>query len=441
LVTVSAATVALGALYLWRGVVRPVPLDANRYPRATAWLGLDRWAFLHAPWPWVFLVVAAVVGGAVARWPGWFRRAALLGTVALERIVARLVVSVVATAVFWALSSNHLNPDGIAFQRKFSDAAAAGQSFATHDELLELYGHFQLWRLTHWAWGWDVAQTYRATSCLAGGVAVLLALGLYRRFAPTRWPLVVAGLFAGGWVLVFFGDVENYSVTNLLVTAYLVAALGFLARDDARLWPVGCLLGVGALFHVETLALAPSLLVLALVACRRGRTSDALVALAAVPLLLIAALWWFDNHGLPLASLDGSHVSADGGNWARVLAPLSAEYFWLQLQLLLLLAPAVVLLPVLLCKGAYPRGRYALFLGSAAAGPLVLVAVWRAQLGQYDDWNLFAIAAPPLALLVWGALAGQARLGRQAPWLAAALVLMVTQTLAWVLEHQGPLSG
>src|SRR5205807_1009385 len=114
----------------------------------------------------------------------------------------------------------------------------------------ELYLHSRLWEMLNSAWGWDVAQTYRVVSCLAGGVAVYLGLGLIRRFPAPRWPFVVLGLFAGGWVLIFFGDVENYTLTNVVVLAYLGAALRFLDEErhitekDGRLWPVGVILGV-----------------------------------------------------------------------------------------------------------------------------------------------------------------------------------------------------
>ena len=108
-----------------------------------------------------------------------------------------------------------------AASRKIAEAVPRAGAFVTHDELLELSVHSRLWAVLHAACGWDVAQTYRATSCLAGGAAALLALGLARRYPPARRLLVVSGVFARGRVLVFFGDVENYTVTNVLVLAYL----------------------------------------------------------------------------------------------------------------------------------------------------------------------------------------------------------------------------
>ncbi|GAA4673404.1 hypothetical protein GCM10023215_01070 [Pseudonocardia yuanmonensis] len=55
--------------------------------------------------------------------------------------------------------------------------------------------------------------------------------------------------------------------------------------------------------------------------------------------------------------------------------------------------------------------------------------VWRAQLGVFDDWNLYAIAAPPLILLVASGCGGAS-----APCLTSFVVLAGTQVLAWVIE-------
>jgi ABC-type transporter Mla maintaining outer membrane lipid asymmetry permease subunit MlaE len=64
-----------------------------------------------------------------------------------------------------------------------------------------------------------------------------------------------------------------------------------------------------------------------------------------------------------------------------------------------------------------------------------MVALWRAQLGQYDDWNLYALAAQPIALLVFTRLVAGVRAWYRAPWLAAFVVLAATQAGAWVAEH------
>ena len=407
----GVAVCLLGGLYLWRGLAVPHPVAGQPEAGLTTWFGVDRWAVVGRGWSVVVASLAAAVALAVWRWPTRLGHLAADAVAALDRLPVRLLVAAASVGVFWLLSDRTENLDGALLQAKFE---AAPNGFATHDELLELYLHSRLWAGLHALWGWDVAQTYRLVSCLAGGVALLLAFRIARRFED---PLLVLGLLAGGgWVLVFFGDVENYTLVAVVALGYLAGALRVLDEPDAPVWPLGLLLGLGALCHLEMLVLAPSLLVLT------RRWYDLLPA----PVVLGLGLWWFDRHGLPIAQLlHGSQISAQGGDWSRFLLPDGGTGWWLQLQLLLLLAPAVVLLPV--CRFV---GRRSLFLGVAAAGAMLMVVVWRAQLGVFDDWNLYAIAAPPLVLLVASGLR------RPHPaWTSALVVLATSEALAWVIEN------
>jgi hypothetical protein len=426
-IALASATGALGLLYLWGGLAEAGAGGSS------AWLGVDRWAFVGRPWPILLVATAVVVGLAVHARPAEARRIATTAGAALDRRPVRLALATTTALVFWLVNNRHENLDGSLLQGKFEAAGPAG--FASPDEMLELYVHWRVWSLLHDLWGWDVAQTYRLISALAGGVAVLIALAFSRRFPASRRPALIAGLFVGGWVLVFFGDVENYALLNVLVLGYLVAALRFL-DGEAALWPVGVLLGLAVLFHLEALVLAPSMLVLAVVARRRGRGSDAVLAVAAAAALVVFGVLFFLSSGLTVADFtQHSQISANGGGWNRFLAPADPAYFWGQAQLVLLLAPGVVLLPAALAVRRWRGDLHTIFLAVAAVGPLSMVALWRAQLGQYDDWNLYAVVAQPITLLVLTRLVTGPRVWGRAPWLVAFVVLAGTQAGAWVAAH------
>jgi len=441
---VAAAACGLGALYLRHGLVAPPP---GGEAGATRWLGVDQWAFAGAQWAGVFAVAAALAGLAVAWRPDHTARAAAAAGRSLDCRAVRAGVAAAVTVVCWAASSRQENLDGSLLQQKIADAVPRTGAFVTHDEMLELYLHSRLWAVMHATLGWDVAQTYRAASCVGGGVAAFVALGLVLRLPPARRLLAAAGLLAGGWVLVFFGDVENYTWANVVVLVYLASALRFLDDECARLWPAAAALATGALFHLETLVLGPSLLVLAAVAAARGRRGEAVAAVLLVPGVIAAALGWFDVHGLPVADLfTHSQISAQGGDWSRFLAPADAHYLWNQIQLVLLLAPAVVLLPALLIdrgfRGGFRGDPRIVFLSAAAAGGLLLAFLWRAQLGPVGDWDLYAVAAQPLALLVVTWLTAGPQLRARAPWVAVLLVLAATHTAAWIAaNHAAPAVG
>lgn len=439
---IGCATCVLGMLYLWHGLVSRVRPGGAGPPGPTEWLGFDRWAALHPAWSWLFLALALLAGLAAALRPAGSRRVASALGRATDLLPVRLAAAAASVAVFWFASTGRLNYDGSLLEQKFRADVPRLGAHLTHDEILELYVHSRLWDLAHTAWGWSVARTYRATSCLAGGVVVYLALGFARRFEASRRPLVLAGLFAGGWVLIFFGDVENYTLANAWVLAYLLAAWRFL---DGRspFWPAAALLAVAAVFHAEAAVLGPSLLVLGLVALRSGRTRDVAAGATLAAAVVAATLWWFDSRGLPIERLlTHSHLSAQGGEVARYLAPLDGRYLWTQAQLLFLLAPGVALLPALVvARGWRQPGqrRRTLFLGTAVAGVLTLHFLWRAQLGVYDDWNLYAIVAQPVALLVFGTLAETPGSRARAAWLAAFLALAAAHSAAWVVENHAAL--
>ena len=324
-------------------------------PASTRWLGVDQWAFAGARWAGLFAAAAALAGLAVAWRPDLAARAAAAVGRALDHRAVRAAVAASVTVVCWAASSRRENLDGSLLQQKIADAVPRTGAFVTHDEMLELYLHSRLWAVMHATLGWDVAQTYRAASCVGGGVAAFVALGLVLRLPPARRLLAVGGLLAGGWVLVFL-----------------------------------------ATSRTTPLVLGPSLLVLAGVAPARGRRGEAVTAVLLVPGVLAAALGWFDVHGLPVTDLfTHSQISAQGGNWSRFLAPADAHYLWNQIQLVLLLAPAVVLLPALLVDRGFRGDPRTVFLPAAAAGGLLLAFLWRAQLGPASDWDLYAIAAQP----------------------------------------------
>jgi hypothetical protein len=420
---VAGATCVLGALYIGHG---------RRSTASAAWIGVDQWAVVGHAWADLFTAAAAVAGLAVALRPTECARGAATVARALDDRRVRCAVAVAAALACWAARSRRTNLDGSLLQQKVIDGVSRTGAFVTHDEMLELYLHSRLWVVAHAVAGWDVHLTYQVASCVAGGVVAFVALGLGRDRSPARRLLLTGGLVAGGWVLVFFGDVENYSWAGVLAFCYLLAALRYLDDEDARLWPVAGLFALGVLFHLEVLVLGPSLLVLAAAAAGRGRRTDAVASLLVVPGALGAALWWFDRHGLPVTDLfTHSQISAQGGDWSRFLAPLDGRYLWQQVQLLLLLVPVVVLLPAVLADRAHRRHRSTAFLAAASGGALLLTFLWRAQLGP-DDWNLFALAAPPVGLLVLRWATHGPGFRARAPWLAALVVLSAAHTAAWV---------
>jgi hypothetical protein len=388
---------------------------------------------------------------------GWMGLAALVAAIGLTRPLAaskpltraldqpiRLATSAYggamvwagAALLFWTFRSRTLNQDGAAFQAIFEREVPGRGVFATHDEILEFAVHSAAWEAARARWGWDVPTTYQAISSVAGGVFVLLLARYARLVHPARPGILVALMLAGGYAQLFFGDVENYTLTAVAILAFFVAAERFLQRRTSVVWP-SAWLAVAMMCHLLAGFLLPSLVYLWGIAHRR-QDRRALVAGAAVftavigATLAVAHLFW----GLPIERLFDSHASGHGGNYAGVLARPTLAHLWTQLNVLLLLAPAAVfLVPVALASGEPSERRR--HLAIATAGMLIFLVFWFPALGPLNDWNLFANVAIPVNLLVWTtALRAPGLAGRRVALTAAALAGGL-HSLAWILGNYG----
>jgi hypothetical protein len=60
---------------------------------------------------------------------------------------------------------------------------------------------------------------------------------------------------------------------------------------------------------------------------------------------------------------------------------------------------------------------------------------WRAALGVYNDWNLYAPAALPLAILFWHNFARAETLFNKAGIGAALILTSAAHSYAWIIDN------
>lgn len=320
-------------------------------------------------------------------------------------------------------------------------------------------------RLFHWgerAWGWsDALPAYGWISSLAGAAAVwaLLRLAAHLgRDRGERWG-IFGFMSTLGSIQLFFGYPENYTIISLLILLYLWQGWRY-TQGQARLWAPSLILALAHGFHPATLALQPSLWLLALAAAAPGRRITTLrrqlPALILPPLLVAAGvigLMTAGGQGLTTGPvLTTGYVV--GGSDARWLVPLTVvgspwEYYtlfsrghlieivnqqWLTAPFTL---PALALL-LACCWRALPRDRYSRFLLAAAGAYLLLIWLWNPDYGGQRDWDLFAPAAWPATLLAayWltRALPSPAR-NRS---LLIIVVVQLLHTAAWIYSNTRP---
>ena len=345
---------------------------------------------------------------------------------------------VLGLALFLLFPSHALNPDGLALLEKIPRDVAARGAHVTHDEMLELYLHSRMYLYMNQVAGWSVADCYRVTSALSGGVFLILIVLLAGRMAPaSQRPLFLAVALSGGYMQLFFGDVENYSLVATVMLAYVLAAYLHLSRH-ARLWVPSFVLATAIGFHLLAGWLLPSLVFLFWRTAREGKWRDLAWALVALVVPLACLLIFLHFQGLPIQRLlDSSHATGMGGHYARYLAPLDIEYIGGMANVVILLIPGVVLSPLLVYHdrlGSDPADR---FLTIAALGMVAFTTLWRAQLGALQDWNLFAPGAAILALWIARGTVDAARRGPRGVELAlwALAGSSAGHSAAWILRN------
>ena len=422
------------------------------------------WPATYLPllWRWGLAALAVLVGWpSVARW-------IIAG---LDRLLARLPgrplplwLGLGSLIPFWLFRLVHT---------RWGDAYLLSQAIA-HPEArltynwqapLTVFLHARLWAFGARWWGWaDAAPAYALTSTLAGGLFVYVLARLARDLADAQGDRLAAivpfGLVATlGSLQLFFGYVENYSLMTLGMLVYLWLAWRCLAEEVALIWPATALAITHAL-HPSTIVLAPSLLYLGWEWARQEeqhRRARALVQIA-LPMLVVGggvvALMTAGGHGV--SYLFGS--DRPGGGDGRWLVPLWATttrwehytmFSWGHLidmvNQQLLVAPVVLLALLCLLVKAGPAARawtpWARLLLLASGCYLLFIWTWNPDYGGQRDWDLFAPAAVPLALLLADRL--RSAFSEREQWAMAVLALTAAQaahTAAWIYQNTRPWS-
>lgn len=348
---------------------------------------------------WVHLLTSGGVGAAMAlaaAWPG-------PSGPSVARPGARFaLLSLAAGPLFWLFRSYEDTPDAATWVR----LAPEGVFFPREPLATWLQHLFWLGpgRLLP-----NPREALALLSCVAGVVGLLCLLWLAWHLDRARgW--VLAGLAVAGYgtLQLFFGHVEVYPLLTAALLGYLLLAVLTLQGRVPLVVPA-LVFGLMAALHLSAVWFAPSLLVLIVVAWRRGmlptwdRWLGVAAAAAAIPVATGLYLLFGVYDGAParMAADFREAFGAGGGlvtprqlvSWSH-LAYLANEYA--------LIAPVGLFLA--LAVPVLGRVRWgedpAVPLLAGAALPYVLYSVlWNPGLGPYWDWDLFATASAPLTLL------------------------------------------
>ena len=358
----------------------------------------------------LFLAVRRRLG----RWTWGFARFLDNGYGAWQSVLSWVLLLLGGLLVFWGMrSAVHLLGDGIMLMRELEDF----WSEIPRTDRAPLT--FWIVRGLHRAGAsaWDSAETtYRIFSCVSGILFLVVAryaARLLGKDALERF-LILALLLGAGYMLLFFGYVENYAFLFPFMLLYML--LGILAlKGRLAIWWPAALLGVLMALHITMMTLAPSLLALAILKNRANGVSGTtvpvrLAASAGFAILLSAVVCFgallliqFDLIAY-LQKRQGFYILnlfAEPGPKQHYrlfsfgkLVDFANQYF--------LVAPSSLMV-LLLCRRANClQGSDRRFVLVAALFPILFTVVANPELGAFRDWDVFAFAALPMTL--WAAL-------------------------------------
>lgn len=254
--------------------------------------------------------------------------------------------------------------------------------------------------------------TFRIISTVAGvltlGIVLAAAMALFRD--TVRRFLFFLGLITGGYVLMFFGYVENYALLIALITLYALIGLTAIRSRISAWWALP-VIAAASFIHIFGLTLMPSLIYLLF---RTSNPARRLAGLSGKTKLIVGlavlsagiALYHYLNSSYRFFTFAFLPIMPDQftveGDYL-----LSVKHVMDTFNLLILLVPGLFLLVVgiLLTSGRkffdVIENR---FMSILTLSTLAAVYVFNPGIGMPRNWDLFSIVGVPLAVMCYYSL-------------------------------------
>ncbi|MFH1373405.1 MAG: tetratricopeptide repeat protein [bacterium] len=248
--------------------------------------------------------------------------------------------------------------------------------------------------------------SYQIISILSGFVFVAATVIISTRLFPISTPrvLFVLGVCSGGYMLLYFGYVENYSLFLTAVGVYTM--VGILAAESrVATWLILIPVAAAIFFHIFGVVLLPSAAYLILSSTRVGgkwrrsfrRTKALIVGLACVLLAVIFYHYYTTSYffRFALVPVVSDKFTIEG------YTLFSSKHLLDYLNLNLLLLPGLPIMASaawLLWHKSLVREFWFKFSAILVLSVLGAVFVFDPRLGMPRDWDLFAFSGVPIGV-------------------------------------------
>lgn len=293
----------------------------------------------------------------------------------------------------------------------------------------------QAWLVSLLGGGPDGAlKTFQVISIGSGIVALVSTAWAARslRVDLADRILLLLGIATGGFVMLYFGYVENYPPFVTAVLVFLLLGLISMHGALSRWWALVPLI-VAGLCHPYAVALIPAALYLFFRDTAIGQRvagfsrSTMIIASAALLLSFVVALYFLieASYFLRFAILPvvANRFTVDG------YTMFSLKHLVDLAGLLFMLVPPILVMLALVGSSAFQSVRRSpayRFLIVAGLSSLILTFIFDPRLGMPRDWDLFSFAGLPPLLLLYYTLTDRRS---SFPWRRSVAVLAIALSL------------
>lgn len=321
----------------------------------------------------------------------------------LSNIILILFSIVLAVAFFLFPARTHFGGDGYQLLSRLADQVGSPKSWDIGVTIVN-NAVFSALSGTNEA---RALSAYRLISGICGSVLILFTvLVSFRLYDSNRARLLlILGLLTGGYMLQFFGYVENYAGLMGAIALFCLIGVGATRKRINRFWSI-ISFAVALFFHGFAIVLLPGLLYLLFHDSSSYKkimphTNKSRWLLAVVVLIIGLGLHQYLYHStlffkfafLPLLP-DRFTVDND--------FLLSLKHIADTLNLIFLQFPGfLILLVVLFSWRKKKQSRSFIFLATLLVTSLIAVYMFNPGIGMSRNWDLFSIVGPPLVLLAY----------------------------------------
>ncbi|MEE8578185.1 MAG: tetratricopeptide repeat protein [candidate division Zixibacteria bacterium] len=252
----------------------------------------------------------------------------------------------------------------------------------------------------------NVLVAYQIVSITAGACFLAVTGWFSRKFLDSNVDrlLFFLGMSSGGYMLLFFGYVENYAFFIVSVATFCYLGILICQKRASRLFAVPAL-GLTIFFHVFGLIFVPATVFLLIQDSRFGNwiasQSKRFKSLTALTIVVIGCYLFYYLYTtsyffrFAFVPIVGDRFTVDG------YTLLSPEHIIDFINLIVLLFPALLVVGSALWfipRRDMFRNRFHWFMVIAVISSLTTAFIFDPKLGMARDWDLFAFCGVPIGV-------------------------------------------